>query len=248
MKSVTTRPKRQSKTEPGQQLKAKRPQTSHREQTSDNEDDSSIELVTFDQEGHSSDEVEYQHEIRDEQGQPQSKRQKPDSKQQTRQLAQNPSKSKPVQKKAPAPKMVPAPRADNTVNETATQPDQHHPVEEIIVKVSLDHQTHEPTEVETIVHPQQEQAAEAIQVLPGLAVSTPEEAAAMQPAILEQLEHPDDLPTEPMVPASVVQHAYGMELVPEAKQPAEKPQRVHLEPSKAKKTRQKKQKKITIAY
>ena len=81
------------------------------------------------------------------------------------------------------------------------------------------------------------QAEAPTQVLPGLAYSTPEEAAAIQPAILDQLENNDELPTDPIVPASVVQHAYGMEPIPseeEEEAPAE-PQPVSL----AKSARQK---------
>lgn len=65
---------------------------------------------------------------------------------------------------------------------------------------------------------------------PNLAYPGPEDAANLQPMILEQLEKPQEIEIEPMVPPSVVQQAYGMELVPaeQAPQESKKPQPVHL--------------------
>jgi len=65
--------------------------------------------------------------------------------------------------------------------------------------------------------------------------STPEETAEMQHDILERLEHgDDDLPVDPIVPAAVVQEAYGMspETDNDEAQIEERP--VHLEPLKTK--------------
>lgn len=65
---------------------------------------------------------------------------------------------------------------------------------------------------------------------PNLAYPGPEDAANLQPMILEQLEQPQEIEIEPMVPPSVVQQAYGMEPVPAAQEPkaSKKPQPVHL--------------------
>lgn len=79
-----------------------------------------------------------------------------------------------------------------------------------------------------------EHDAESLGVdVPPMTESNPQETAQMQPAILEQLEHADEeLPTEPMVPASTVQDAYGMEKVgsKQRDKPYENPETVSLEP------------------
>ncbi len=108
--------------------------------------------------------------------------------------------------------------------------------QEFSLKVALDPKTHQPTSVEidpNDAHSSHQNKVNEVEhaAVPVMTESTPEETAAMQSDILEQLEAVEDLPTKPMVPAAVVQEAYGMELIPKTENENElEPQPVHLEP------------------